>query len=665
MARQTTSAYRGVGWDPSRGKWRVQIASKAQGWKHMCRVDSELEAARGYDRLARVLLGEEAVLNFPGEALTPEGRAWAEGVIQRKAGAARAARGRKTKADKARRSAAAKAKHAAFKRRKAAEAAAKAKEDAIEKIGRREVCRRLGISLSTLGRWEREGQLTCGYTLGTRKVYPVAEIDRLVEACGVMREPYEDAARPGVWRVVLGGRDMHRREVLIDAEDLALVKGGSCSMGTGGKYPFVSFSRPGEDSTPLRRAIMGVTGRGEQVCHVNGDPLDCRRANLVVRTYAERNRGRTKSKSLVGKTTTSRFKGVFFESYSRAWRARLGVAGRSLDLGRYKDEEAAAKAYDAGAREHYGEHARVNFPKDGEQGVEVNEDAALPAGMSVCGSRADHLAAMREEDAAIRAAGWMKRQEVLKLFRMPGAAWQKLKDEGKVGQGWRPRCPGAEWYRTAEVERWYETFGPIGEPYPDPRKNDPRYAGCWRVPLTMWASRRENRREVLVDAEALPIVRGRRWGWVEGANGEGGQVVLSQAGASDSLARLVLGLTDKKRFVIFLNHDPLDCRRSNLKAGSRSLVAQRGRKMGSLNGRKYTSRFKGVCLHRNSGLWIAQLKKNRVNRYHGFFKSEVDAAKAYDKAAWELYGPEAFLNFPEDFGVAMPVAEANAGRRAA
>ncbi len=447
---------------------------------------------------------------------------------------------------------------------------------------------------------------------------------------------------------------MHREEALVDAASLKLLEGATLSVGNGGDGRFVSLHRTGTNETvPLRRVIMGVSERDQQVGHRNGDSLDCRRKNLVVRTVSQRVRNSGKTKAVGGKQTTSRFKGVCFEAYTRQFQSKIRVNGGNLDLGRFRDEEAAARAYDEAAREHFGVHVRVNSPKEGEDGVVLNQEAALPEGMEVAPTEEERKA----YEKARREAGWIKQQEVLKLFKVPHTVWHQWKQEGKVSNGERPRVPGAVWYERAEVDRWLEAFGPIGEPYPAPRHSGlPGEAlpgaECWWVPLTTWASRRSaDRREVLIDAASLPIVRGRRWGWNEDAQGDGGRVVLSDADDGTSLARLVLGLEDPKRFVIYLNRDPLDCRRVNLQARSRSVVGQRSRKMGTLSGRNYTSQYKGVCLHKATGLWITQVKKDRKCRFHGYFKSEVEAARTYDNAAMKLFGPEAYFNFPERFGL--------------
>ena len=59
-----------------------------------------------------------------------------------------------------------------------------------------------------------------------------------------------------------------------------------------------------------------------------------------------------------------------------------------------------------------------------------------------------------------------------------------------------------------------------------------------------------------------------------------------------------------------------------------------------------TSGFKGVSLHKASGLWRASLYLNGRSAYDKCFKYKMDAAKAYDEAAKRLFGEFAKLNFP-------------------
>jgi hypothetical protein len=60
----------------------------------------------------------------------------------------------------------------------------------------------------------------------------------------------------------------------------------------------------------------------------------------------------------------SRYKGVtFVKSYGK-WRAKIVYKKKRIVIGYFDDEASAAKAYDAKAREMFGEFAAPNFPKD-------------------------------------------------------------------------------------------------------------------------------------------------------------------------------------------------------------------------------------------------------------------------------------------------------------
>ncbi len=255
---------------------------------------------------------------------------------------------------------------------------------------REEACERFGVNTWVWWRWEREGKIDCGRQVGGGpKVYRVEDIHRMLDEYGKWCPPYPDPDRPGVYRVPLSGRDIKRREAIIDAESLPLIEGRSCAWSTGdAEVGFVSLSSStGEGGCPLRRIIMGVTEAGINVRHMNGDALDCRRANLVLRTVQQRTRNNRKIKMIKGRPPTSRFKGVFWETATKRWRARIRVDGKTRGLGRFGDETAAAMAYDEAARLWFGEHAWLNFP-DGVDARLTIEAATSDADAGEADSRA-------------------------------------------------------------------------------------------------------------------------------------------------------------------------------------------------------------------------------------------------------------------------------------
>jgi hypothetical protein len=61
-----------------------------------------------------------------------------------------------------------------------------------------------------------------------------------------------------------------------------------------------------------------------------------------------------------------------------------------------------------------------------------------------------------------------------------------------------------------------------------------------------------------------------------------------------------------------------------------------------------TSRFKGVYWHRTNRRWCAHIRNDGIWTWLGSHHTEEDAARAYDRAAVELFGEYAFLNLPPD-----------------
>lgn len=108
----------------------------------------------------------------------------------------------------------------------------------------------------------------------------------------------------------------------------------------------------------LHRFLMNPA-EGFVVDHINGDGLDCRRANMRVTTrHGNLMNRRAASKNRSG------YKGVRYRADKRQWVANIGHLGKTYHLGMFQDAESAARAYDVKARELHGAHARLNFPDE-------------------------------------------------------------------------------------------------------------------------------------------------------------------------------------------------------------------------------------------------------------------------------------------------------------
>jgi hypothetical protein len=92
-----------------------------------------------------------------------------------------------------------------------------------------------------------------------------------------------------------------------------------------------------------------------------------------------------------------------------------------------------------------------------------------------------------------------------------------------------------------------------------------------------------------------------------------------------------------------INHEGMDNRKSNLRAATYSQNRCNSKKWSGV----YSSKYKGVSWHKGSRKWTAQIGFQKKRVHLGYFGSEVEAAKAYDRAAKKHHGEFACLNFPD------------------
>lgn len=136
-------------------------------------------------------------------------------------------------------------------------------------------------------------------------------------------------------------------------------------------------------------------------------------------------------------------------------------------------------------------------------------------------------------------------------------------------------------------------------------------------------------RDALIDADDLDLVSQYRWcfnGRYAYAKVDGGTILMHRL-----VCPAPAGL-----FVDHADGNGLNNQRYNLRACTHQ---ENMRNRCRTNG---ASRFKGVSLCR--GAWRAQIGINGVNRKLGTFTSEVQAAKAYDRAVLEEFGQFAKTN---------------------
>ena len=97
------------------------------------------------------------------------------------------------------------------------------------------------------------------------------------------------------------------------------------------------------------------------------------------------------------------------------------------------------------------------------------------------------------------------------------------------------------------------------------------------------------------------------------------------------------------QIVDHINGNGLDNRRCNLR-----ITNSHGNNCNSAKRKNSTSKYKGVSWSSREKKWKAQIQENKRKRPLGTYVSEEQAARVYDKAALQLHGEFAKINFNKE-----------------
>lgn len=106
------------------------------------------------------------------------------------------------------------------------------------------------------------------------------------------------------------------------------------------------------------------------------------------------------------------------------------------------------------------------------------------------------------------------------------------------------------------------------------------------------------------------------------------------------LHRQVMGVTDPKIFIDHRDRNGLNCVRSNLRQCTPAENTRNGKSR-----KNSTSPYLGVYWDRSHKKWTAEIREFGKSKKIGRFTNEIEAAKAYDKKAVEVFGEFANPNF--------------------
>ena len=395
-----------------------------------------------------------------------------------------------------------------------------------------------------------------------------------------------------IGRVSLHGKSGIVGYAFVDVEDYHDISKYNWNLG--GKYAITTVK-----GKPTRMHIMVMKllqVQGKVIDHIDGDGLNNRKNNLRHATINENNQNK------VGKNETlSGYRGVILfkaKTLKNPYLSKIVYENVQYGLGMFADAKDAAKQYDTIAYRLYGEHAMTNNLLSLDEIKECLENPITKEEMQVYKRKVRELPTGVHKTSSGKFKSKIGDTTLGLFYTMEEAistrndAVMKQKEEMEVAHNDR------------QIER--NAHG--------------------QAIIILKNIKKQIIGNAIVDDDEWYRIAKHSWCMLNKGNGY-------------AVSRINNVLTQMHRFIMpdhdridHINNDSLDNRKENLRPIDASGNSQNVKKQ-----KNCASKYKGVWYSKEKKKWAAEIKKNYVKHRLGYFKTEEDAALAYNAKALELY----------------------------
>jgi hypothetical protein len=152
--------------------------------------------------------------------------------------------------------------------------------------------------------------------------------------------------------------------------------------------------------------------------------------------------------------------------------------------------------------------------------------------------------------------------------------------------------------------------------------------------VSTYNRKNQKNNQLIVDIRDYELIRNQKW-----CVNKIGYAVTWKEGKIQYLHHVILNHSPNHKMVVdHANGNPLDNRRDNLRICTKSQNSANGKSAGK------TSNYRGVYFDKSKNKWVARAILNGVVRLFKRYKTETEAALAYNMAALALWGKYAKLN---------------------